>query len=97
MITTMKRTSLVLLLTLALSNLQPVPYSGEISFTKAGTVLVQAMNPDPDAADTPCTRNGYEAYYGTVDVNRRAGTFVMTVQSALVRDLIGRQLHAPTR
>jgi hypothetical protein len=72
--------------------LQPVPYSGEISFTKAGTVSVQAMNPDPDAADTPYTRNGYEAYYGTVDANRRAGMFVMTVESALVRDLIGQQL-----
>ncbi len=50
------------------------------------------MNPGPDAADTPYTRNGYEAYYGTGDVNRRAGTFVMTVESALIRDLIGEQL-----
>lgn len=73
-------------------NLQPVPYSGEIIFTKAGTVSVQAMNPDAEAPDTPYTVNGYEAYFGTVAVDRRAGTFVMTVESAAVRDLIGQQL-----
>ena len=73
-------------------NLQPVPYSGEIIFTRAGTVSVQAMNPDPDAPDTPYTVNGYEAYYGTVAVDRRARTFVMSVESAAVRDLVGQQL-----
>ncbi len=73
-------------------DLQPVPYSGQIIFTKSGTVSVQAMNPDPNAADTPYTRNGYEAYYGSVIVDRSAGTFEMTVESALVRELIGQGL-----
>jgi hypothetical protein len=73
-------------------NIQPVPYSGQVVFTKSGTMSVQAMNPDPNAPDTPYTRNGYEAYYGTVSVDRAAGTFYMMVESSLVRDLIGQRL-----
>ena len=44
-------------------NLQPVPYSGQVIFSEAGTLSVQAMNPDADAPDMPYTTNGYEAYY----------------------------------
>jgi hypothetical protein len=73
-------------------NLQPVPYSGQIIFTKSGTMSVQAMNPDADAPDTPYTRNGYEAFYGTVTVDKAARTFVVTVESSAVRDLIGQSL-----
>ena len=73
-------------------NLQPVPYSGQIIFTKSGTISVQAMNPDTNAADTPYTVNGYEAFYGTVAVDKAAGTFVVTVESSAVRDLIGQKL-----
>lgn len=73
-------------------NLQPVPYSGQIVFTKSGTMSVQAMNPDANAADTPYTRNGYEAFYGTFTVNKAARKFVVTVESALARDLIGQSL-----
>lgn len=73
-------------------NLQPVPYSGQIIFTKSGTMSVQAMNPDTEAPDTPYTVNGYEAFYGDVAVNRAAGTFVVTVESSLARDLIGQRL-----
>ena len=73
-------------------NLQRVPYSGQIVFTKAGTMSVQAMNPDPNAPDTPYTRNGYEAFYGTVSVDKAAGRFAVTVESSLVRDLIGQRL-----
>jgi plastocyanin len=71
---------------------QSVPYSGHVIFTKSGTMSVQAMNPDPSAPDTAYTVNGYEAYYGTVDVDRRAGSFTLTVESALARDLIGQEL-----
>jgi hypothetical protein len=53
---------------------------------------VQAMNPDPSAPDTPYTRNGYEAFYGDAAVDKAAGTFVVTVESSLVRDLIGQSL-----
>ncbi len=71
---------------------QAVPYSGQIIFTKSGTMSVQAMNPDANAPDTPYTMNGYEAFYGTVTVDEAAGTFVVTVASSLVRDLIGQSL-----
>lgn len=73
-------------------NLQRVPYSGQIVFTKSGTMSVQAMNPDPDAADAPYTTNGYEAFYGAVAVDQPAGRFVVAVESSLVRDLIGQRL-----
>ena len=73
-------------------NLRPVPYSGQIIFTRSGTVSVQAMNPDTSAPDTPYTINGYEAFYGTVAVNKAAGTFDVTVESAAVRNLIGQRL-----
>ena len=69
-----------------------VPYSGQIVFTKVGTMAVQAMNPDASAPDTPYTVNGYEAFYGDVALDRRAGTFTVTVESAAARALIGQQL-----
>ncbi|MGY1495750.1 hypothetical protein ACW4TU_03755 [Streptomyces sp. QTS52] len=73
-------------------NLQPVPYSGQIVFTKAGTMSVQAMNPDVNAPDTPYTKNGYEAFYGTFTVNKAGRTFNVAVRSSLARDLIGQSL-----
>jgi hypothetical protein len=71
---------------------EPVPYSGQVIFTKAGTMSVQAMNPDADAPDTAYTVDGYEAYYGPVEVDRRAGSFALTVESAAARALIGQTL-----
>ena len=61
-------------------NLQPIPYSGQVIFSEAGTLSVQAMNPDADAPDTPYTTNGYEAYYGPVAINDEDNTFVITVE-----------------
>jgi hypothetical protein len=45
-------------------NLQAIPYSGQVVFPEAGTMSVQAMNPDTNAAPAPYTVNGYEASYG---------------------------------
>jgi hypothetical protein len=73
-------------------DLRPVPYSGQIVFTGSGTMSVQAMNPDTSAPDTPYTVNGYEAFYGSVRVDKRARTFAVTVESSAVRDLIGQTL-----
>jgi hypothetical protein len=73
-------------------DLEPVPYSGQIIFTEAGTMAVQAMNPNTDAPDTPYTVNGYEAYFGDVAVDEDDGTFAVTIESAAVRDLIGQTL-----
>lgn len=74
-------------------DLQEVPYSGQIVFTDSGTMSVQAMNPDADAAPTPYTINGYEAFYGRIAVDDEAKTFVVMVGSSLVRDLIGQDLE----
>ena len=73
-------------------NRQAVPYSGQIIFTGSCTVSVQAMNPDANAPATPYTTNGYEAYYGTVTIDEAAKTFTMTVESSLVRNLIGQSM-----
>ena len=73
-------------------NLQPVPYSGQVIFTGSCALSVQAMNPDPNATATPYTMNGYEAYYGPVTIDDAAKTFVITVESSPVRNLIGQSL-----
>ena len=73
-------------------HLQPVPYSGQVIFTESCTLSVQAMNPDANAPATPYTANGYEAYYGPVTIDEAAKTFVITVESSLVRNLIGQSL-----
>lgn len=70
-----------------------VPYSGQVIFSQGGTSSVQAMNPDPDAEPTTYTTNGYEAYYGPVVIDEEDNTFAITVESSLVRDLIGQELE----
>jgi len=74
-------------------NLQAIPYSGQLVFTKGGTLSVQAMNPDADAADTPYTTKAYEAYYGPVEIDDAKNIFAITVESSLVRNLIGQRLE----
>ena len=74
-------------------SLRPVPYTGEIVFTERGTMSVQAMNPDSAAPPTPYTVNGYEAFYGPVTIDEANGSFVVTVESSLVRGMIGQRLE----
>lgn len=69
--------------------LETVPYMGQVIFSDAGTMSVQAMNPDASAPDSPYTLGGYEAYYGPVEVDQAEGTFAITIEAAAVRDLIG--------
>ena len=73
-------------------DLRPVPYSGQVVFTSSGMMAVHAANPDHSAPDTAYTRNGYEAFYGSVEVDADSGVFVVTVESSIVRDLIGQRL-----
>lgn len=73
--------------------LAAIPYSGQVIFSEAGTLSVQAMNPDAKAPDNPYTVGGYEAYYGPVAVDDASKTFVITVQSAAVRGLIGQKFE----
>jgi Lipocalin-like domain len=74
-------------------DMKKVPFSGQIIFTEAGTVSVQATNPDTTAADTPYTVRGYEAFYGDATIDAGAGTFSVVVESAAARALIGQTLH----
>jgi len=57
------------------------------------TLSVHAMNPDPDAEPTTYAMNGYEAYYDPVVIDEVDNTFAITVESSLVRDLIGQELE----
>jgi len=77
----------------AAGNLQAIPYSGQLVFTQGGTLSVQAMNPDANAADTPYTTKAYEAYYGPVEIHDAKNIFAITVESSLVRNLIGQKLE----
>jgi hypothetical protein len=70
-----------------------IPYSGQVIFSQGGTLSVQAMNPDAAAQPTPYTANGYEAYYGPVEIDEARKTFSITVQSSLVRNLIGQKME----
>ncbi len=77
----------------AAGELEPIDYSGQIIFSDVGTMSVQAMNPDAAAPDTPYTSGGYEAFYGTFVVDEEADTFVVTVDSALARSMIGQDFE----
>ena len=67
-------------------------FTSQIIFSDDGLMAVQAMSPDPDGTST-YMRAGYEAYYGTYEVDAEAGTVTFTVESAIARDLIGRELE----
>ncbi|MDX0638389.1 hypothetical protein GOD58_08185 [Sinorhizobium medicae] len=73
-------------------SLAEVPYSGQVIFSQSGSLSVQAMDPDPAAKPTTYTANGYEAYYGPVEIDEAKNTLTITVESSLVRDLIGQKL-----
>lgn len=77
----------------AAGELEPIEYSGQIVFSDVGTMSVQAMNPDTDAPDSAYTWGSYEAFYGTYVVDGEADTFVVTVESALVRAMIGQDFE----
>ncbi|PLU62984.1 lipocalin-like domain-containing protein [Sinorhizobium medicae] len=64
----------------------------QVIFSQSGSLSVQAMDPDPAAKPTTYTANGYEAYYGPVEIDEAKNTFTITVESSLVRDLIGQKL-----
>jgi len=72
--------------------LQPIPYTGQLIITEAGTLSAQAMVPNPNAAPTTYTMNGYEALYGRIDIDDALNQFEVEIQSSLVRDLIGKKM-----
>ena len=71
--------------------------TGILTYTTDGHMSVQIMDKDPNASDTsgnPVQYNakGYEAYFGTFDVNEAAHSVTHHVQGALVGSLIGKDL-----
>jgi hypothetical protein len=74
-----------------------VDHKGTIVYTRDGHMSVQIMLPSTDGVhdvDNPVKydQGGYEAYYGSYEVNEQAHTVTHHVQGSLVRALVGKDL-----
>jgi hypothetical protein len=69
---------------------------GMFVFTRDGHMSVQVMRPEPPkqtpAAFDQFSRGGYEATFGSYQINERAHTFTIHIEGALARPLIGKDL-----
>lgn len=69
---------------------------GTIVYTRGGHMSVQIMLPTTEdaAGNNPVKygQGGYEAYYGTYEINEQTHTVTHHVQGALVRALVGKDL-----
>jgi hypothetical protein len=70
--------------------------TGLLVFTRDGHMSVQVMERNPQA-QTPAgpeqySHGGYEASFGTYEINERVHNFTYHVKGALVRTLVGRDL-----
>jgi len=76
-------------------HVQKADCTGLLVYTRDGFMSVQVMFRSPQsgtaAAPVQYTQGGYEASYGTYEIND-AHTFTFHVQGALVRTLIGKNL-----
>jgi Lipocalin-like domain len=70
--------------------------TGLLVFTRDGHMSVQVMerNPQPQTAAGPeqYSQGGYEASFGTYQIDESTHTFTFYVEGALVRTLIGKDL-----
>ena len=70
--------------------------TGLLVYTRDGHMSVQVMYRNPqagaNAAPVQYAQGGYEASFGTYDIEERAHTFSFHVEGALVRTLIGKDL-----
>jgi hypothetical protein len=75
---------------------QKADSTGMFVFTRDGHASVQVMgrNPPPQSAPGPeqYSQGGYEATFGTYEVDETAHTFAFHVEGALVRSLVGKDL-----
>jgi hypothetical protein len=73
-----------------------VDYQGTIVYTRDGHMSVQIMLPTERARDVSnpvkYDQGGYEAYYGSYEVDEQAHTVTHHVQGSLVRALVGKDL-----
>ena len=76
--------------------IQRADSAGLLVFTRDGHMSVQVMerNPQPQAHAGPeqYSQGGYEATFGTLEIDESAHTFTFHVEGALVRTLIGKDL-----
>ena len=70
--------------------------TGLLVYTRDGHMSVQVMYRNPQAATNAATvqyaQGGYEASFGTYEIDERAHSFTYHVEGALVRTLIGKDL-----
>jgi hypothetical protein len=70
--------------------------TGLLVFTRDGHMSVQVMelNPQPQTSAGPeqYSQGGYEASFGTYEIDESTHTFTFHVEGALVRTLIGKDL-----
>jgi hypothetical protein len=70
--------------------------TGLLVYTRDGHMSVQVMYRNPqagtNAAQAQYAQGGYEASFGTYEINERAQSFTYHVEGALVRTLIGKDL-----
>jgi hypothetical protein len=76
-------------------NVHRADCTGLLVYTRDGHMSVQVMYRNPQAhasGSTSYAQGGYEASYGTYEVDGRAHTFSFHVEGALVRGLVGKAL-----
>ena len=70
--------------------------AGLLVFTRDGHMSVQVMESNPQAQTAPAleqySQGGYEASFGTYQIDESAHTFTFHVEGALVRTLVGKDL-----
>jgi hypothetical protein len=70
--------------------------TGLLVFTRDGHISAQVMERSPlgetNAAPTQYSQGGYEASFGTYEIDERTNTFAFHVEGVLVRSLIGKDL-----
>jgi len=69
---------------------------GMLVYTRDGHMSVQVMEREPQAGASAgpaqYSQGGYEASYGTYNIDERTHTFTFHIEGALVRTLIGKDL-----
>lgn len=76
--------------------LHGIDCTGLFVFTRDGHASVQVMERNPNApapgAPQQYSQGGYEASWGTINVDERTHTFIFHIDGALVRTLVGKDL-----
>jgi len=76
--------------------IQRADCTGLLVYTHDGHMSVQVMYRNPpagtSAASVQYAQGGYEASFGTYEIDERAQTFTYHVEGALVRTLVGKDL-----